>query len=102
MLTRREREVAVLMARGLTNRQIADELVIAEGTAGVHVDHILNKLGFRSSPRSGRGLGVRGRQNPQRSRLLYTPHPLVPRGLSPSGARLKLRSRYHLWFCTAY
>jgi non-specific serine/threonine protein kinase len=48
MLTRREREVAVLMARGLTNRQIADELVIAEGTAGVHVDHILNKLGFRS------------------------------------------------------
>ena len=47
-LTPREREVAVLVARGLTNRQIADALVIAEGTAGVHVDHILNKLGFRS------------------------------------------------------
>jgi DNA-binding NarL/FixJ family response regulator len=47
-LTAREREVAVLLARGLTNRQIAQALVIAEGTAGVHVDHILNKLGFRS------------------------------------------------------
>jgi DNA-binding NarL/FixJ family response regulator len=32
----------------LTNRQIAQALGIAEGTAGVHVDHILNKLGFRS------------------------------------------------------
>ncbi len=48
LLTAREREVAVLLARGLTNRQIAQALVIAEGTAGVHVDHILNKLGFRS------------------------------------------------------
>jgi DNA-binding CsgD family transcriptional regulator len=48
ILTRREREVALLLARGLTNRQIAQALVIAEGTAGVHVDHILNKLGFRS------------------------------------------------------
>jgi DNA-binding CsgD family transcriptional regulator/tetratricopeptide (TPR) repeat protein len=47
-LTARERQVAVLLARGLTNRQIATALVIAEGTAGVHVDHILNKLGFRS------------------------------------------------------
>jgi DNA-binding CsgD family transcriptional regulator len=47
-LTRREREVALLIARGLTNRQIADALTIAEGTAGVHVDHVLGKLGFRS------------------------------------------------------
>jgi DNA-binding CsgD family transcriptional regulator/tetratricopeptide (TPR) repeat protein len=48
MLTRREREVAVLVAQGMTNHQIAEALVIADGTAGVHVDHILNKLGFRS------------------------------------------------------
>jgi DNA-binding CsgD family transcriptional regulator/tetratricopeptide (TPR) repeat protein len=47
-LTSRERQVAVLVGRGLTNRQIAEALIIAEGTAGVHVDHILNKLGFRS------------------------------------------------------
>jgi DNA-binding NarL/FixJ family response regulator/energy-coupling factor transporter ATP-binding protein EcfA2 len=47
-LTRREQEVAVLVARGLTNKQIAEALVIAEGTAGIHIDHILNKLGFHS------------------------------------------------------
>jgi non-specific serine/threonine protein kinase len=43
-LTPREREVALLIASGLTNRQIADALVIAEGTAAVHVNHILAKL----------------------------------------------------------
>jgi non-specific serine/threonine protein kinase len=47
-LTRREREVAVLIARGLTNRQIADALVISAGTARIHVDHILAKLAFQS------------------------------------------------------
>jgi DNA-binding NarL/FixJ family response regulator len=47
-LTRREHEVAHLLRRGLTNRQIASELVIAEGTVGIHVDHILAKLGFHS------------------------------------------------------
>jgi predicted ATPase/DNA-binding NarL/FixJ family response regulator len=43
-LTPREQEVAALVARGLTNRQIADELVITEGTAANHVKHILAKL----------------------------------------------------------
>ena len=47
-LTRREREVAALIARGLTNRQIAEELVIAERTAHAHVGNILGKLGFPS------------------------------------------------------
>jgi DNA-binding NarL/FixJ family response regulator len=47
-LTAREREVALLLARGLTNREIARELVITEKTAGVHVEHILRKLGLRS------------------------------------------------------
>lgn len=47
-LTRREREVAVLVSRGLTNRDIARELFIAEGTAANHVKHILRKLGFHS------------------------------------------------------
>ena len=45
-LSAREEEVAALVARGLTNRQIATELVIAERTAGSHVAHILDKLGF--------------------------------------------------------
>jgi DNA-binding CsgD family transcriptional regulator len=48
VLTRREREVATLIARGLTNRQIAEQLVITEGTTASHVVHILNKLGYSS------------------------------------------------------
>src|SRR4029078_6135103 len=45
-LSRGEGEVAKLLARGMTNREIARELTITEGTAGVHVVHILNKLGL--------------------------------------------------------
>ena len=44
-LTSREAEVLALVARGYTNREIATELVISVKTAGVHVSHILSKLG---------------------------------------------------------
>jgi DNA-binding CsgD family transcriptional regulator len=47
-LTAREREVAALIARGCTNRQIAEALVVAEATAVRHVANILNKLGMGS------------------------------------------------------
>jgi DNA-binding CsgD family transcriptional regulator len=47
-LTVREREIATLMADGLSNHNIAERLVISEGTVEVHVKHILGKLGFRS------------------------------------------------------
>lgn len=47
-LTRREEEVAILVARGLTNRQIASELSVSEHTAANHVAKILRKLGLRS------------------------------------------------------
>ena len=47
-LTRREREVATLVARGFTNRQVSTELSISERTAGNHVTKILKKLGLRS------------------------------------------------------
>jgi DNA-binding CsgD family transcriptional regulator len=47
-LTEREREIAALVALGLTNRQIADRLVIAPGTVKVHVERILGKLGRTS------------------------------------------------------
>jgi non-specific serine/threonine protein kinase len=38
----------MLAARGLTDREIAGELVIAEGTVGVHLERIFGKLGIRS------------------------------------------------------
>ncbi|MFI1919535.1 LuxR C-terminal-related transcriptional regulator [Nocardia sp. NPDC020380] len=47
-LTRREREIAELVSRGLTNKQIAAALHIAERTAENHVQHILAKLDFAS------------------------------------------------------
>ncbi|MGW5385338.1 protein kinase domain-containing protein [Nocardia sp. NPDC003963] len=47
-LTRREREVAALVARGLSNKQIATELVVSPRTAQGHVENILTKLGFTS------------------------------------------------------
>ncbi|MEU6558290.1 protein kinase domain-containing protein [Nocardia nova] len=50
-LTKRERQVAELVARGLTDRQIANTLVISVRTAEGHVEHILTKLGFTSRDR---------------------------------------------------
>jgi predicted ATPase/DNA-binding CsgD family transcriptional regulator len=47
-LTRREQEVADLVARGLSNKEIASSLVIAQRTAETHVEHVLAKLGFTS------------------------------------------------------
>ena len=47
-LTRREEEVAVLVALGFTNREISSRLSISERTAGNHVASILKKLGLRS------------------------------------------------------
>ncbi|MDT0572569.1 LuxR C-terminal-related transcriptional regulator [Streptomyces sp. DSM 3412] len=47
-LTRRELQVAALVAQGRTNKQIADHLVIARRTAEGHVERILVKLGFHN------------------------------------------------------
>jgi predicted ATPase/DNA-binding CsgD family transcriptional regulator len=45
-LSTREREIADLVARGLTNREIAEQLIISTRTVESHVDHIKAKLGF--------------------------------------------------------
>jgi DNA-binding NarL/FixJ family response regulator len=47
-LTRREHEIVLLIAQGLSNKEIADELVISPATAARHVANILAKLGFSS------------------------------------------------------
>lgn len=47
-LSRRENEVAKLVAHGLSNREIAERLYLSERTVDNHVSHILTKLGFDS------------------------------------------------------
>ena len=47
-LTRRENEVYELLREGLSNRQIADLLVISEATARLHTHHVYDKIGTRS------------------------------------------------------
>jgi predicted ATPase/DNA-binding CsgD family transcriptional regulator len=50
-LSRREREVTALVARGLSNREIAAALSIAEKTVANHIDHVMTKLDLRSRTR---------------------------------------------------
>jgi len=47
-LSPRERAIALLVRRGLRNREIAEELGLTEGTVKVHLHKIFEKLGFRS------------------------------------------------------
>lgn len=48
VLTPREREVATLVAQGLSNREVAERLVISKRTADTHVERILTKLAIDS------------------------------------------------------
>jgi DNA-binding CsgD family transcriptional regulator len=59
-LTPREEEVAVLVSRGLTNRQIASELSISEHTVATHIAKILKRLGLSSRSRLAAWVAERG------------------------------------------
>jgi ATP/maltotriose-dependent transcriptional regulator MalT len=68
-LTSRELDVLRLLAAGRTNRQIGAELFISPRTAGVHVSHILAKLGLASrgeAAAAAHGLGLTQASRPQR------------------------------------
>ncbi|MEU6432647.1 LuxR C-terminal-related transcriptional regulator, partial [Microbispora sp. NPDC046973] len=67
-LTPREREIAELIAQGLSNREISSALVISQRTAEGHVERILNKLAFNSRTQiaawvTARKAGARSRQD---------------------------------------
>ena len=51
-LTGREVEVLRLLVRGMSNKEIAEELVISRKTAGSHVEHIYAKLGVSNRARA--------------------------------------------------
>jgi DNA-binding CsgD family transcriptional regulator len=59
-LTEREREIAAMVARGLTAREIAAALVISVRTVEGHVDNIRNKLGMRSRAQIAAWVVARG------------------------------------------
>jgi len=61
-LTRREREVAALVTEGLTNRQIAERLVIAERTVESHVERIMDKLSRHSRAEIAAWMSAAGRR----------------------------------------
>lgn len=69
LLTAREREVAGLVARGMTNKDIASHLVVSKRTVDAHLEHILGKLGY-SSRREVAALASqeRDRGHPERER----------------------------------
>jgi DNA-binding NarL/FixJ family response regulator len=67
LLSRREREVAALVARGLSNREIAATLFLSERTAENHVQHILTKLGFGSRAQIAAWAVAEGLPTPKRN-----------------------------------
>lgn len=89
-LTRREREVAILVGQGLTNREIAARLFISERTAESHVEQIRGKLGFRSRSQIAAWVAARGLDGNGSSAVA----PAKPPVAAPVTRRLRRRIRY--------
>ena len=68
-LSSREREIMILVTAGRLNKQIADDIGIAESTVKVHRTHLMRKLKARSLPELSRMADMLklGPENPQRS-----------------------------------
>ena len=88
-LSPRELEVAALVARGMTNRQIAAELAITEGTAANHVKHILARLVLDSRVQIATWAIERG--------LHRRPHPDGPSRSPPGRAISPCIPRRQVW-----
>jgi DNA-binding NarL/FixJ family response regulator len=82
-LTPREREVAGLIAEGLTNAELAQRLYISKKTAAVHVSNILGKLGLSSRTQ------VAGWLRAQAARADGDPAPQRGAGASPRGVTVQ-------------
>ena len=59
-LTSREREVIGLLAHGLTNREIGEQMFVSESTAKFHVHNVMRKLGVRRRAEVAYAAGKRG------------------------------------------
>ncbi|HYV23413.1 MAG TPA: AAA family ATPase [Candidatus Bathyarchaeia archaeon] len=77
-LTKREREVAAFVAEGMTNRDIADRLVISDRTVETHVEHIRNKLGVRSRAQVATWTVTGGELDVRKDTMLSGPFNALP------------------------
>jgi DNA-binding CsgD family transcriptional regulator/sugar lactone lactonase YvrE len=97
-LTRREVEIAALVAEGLTNKEIATRLFISERTAEGHVERIRNKLGFRSRAQIAGWVAARNREEAATDAAagggVAAPEPeAAPQGPEPASAAGGLRGK---------
>ncbi len=89
-LTQREREVAGLVANGLTNREIAKKLFISERTAEYHVEQIRNKLGFHARSQIAAWIVAERHATPASGEVTASALPRDAREVLP-GVRPRLR-----------
>ena len=90
-LSPREREVAALVAEGLSNREIGERLFIAERTAEGHLEQIRNKLGFHSRSQVAAWAVANGLISAKGGPAVREPRPSVPATSGPAAAASRTR-----------